>query len=111
VVETSTKRGERLERLRLPSATIERDHRLPVKPLAQGVLGGESENLAERLRVPTERELRFDPLLERGQPQLLEALDLGLQNPCTRGRRTRDRPRASSFAGRRAPGWFLRADG
>ena len=57
-----------LERVGLASAPVEREHRLGVQPLAQRVVGREPEDLAERLVVPAEGELRVDPLLERDQP-------------------------------------------
>ncbi len=67
-----------LERVGLSACPVEREHRLCVQPLAQRVVGGEREDLTERLVVTAEGELRVDPLLERDQPQLLEALGFGL---------------------------------
>ena len=58
------------ERLRLPSAAVEREHQLPPRLLAQRLLLHERLQLADETLVPAELELRFDPLAERLQPQL-----------------------------------------
>ena len=58
------------ERLRLPSAAVEREHQLPPRLLAQRLLLDERLQLADETLVLAELELRFDPLAERLQPQL-----------------------------------------
>ena len=64
-----------LERLGLAARAVEREHLLAAQPLAQRVLGDERLELGDERRVPPERELGVDPLLERREPQLLEPLD------------------------------------
>ena len=68
-----------LQRLRLASGAVEREHRLPLQPLPQRVFRGKAKGLGERVRVTTELDQRVEPLLEGDQPQLLESLDLGLE--------------------------------
>ena len=64
------------QRLPLTPGAIEREHLLAPQPLAHRIAGGERLDLAEDGVVATERELGVDVLLERGQPELLEARDL-----------------------------------
>ena len=65
-----------LESLRLPSAAVEREHQLRGKALPERMLGGERLELRDERQLATERELCIDPLLDRRQTKLLEALDL-----------------------------------
>src|SRR5262249_6816117 len=67
------------ERVRLPSAPVEREHELPVEALAQRVIGDERLQLRYELEVPCEREIGIDPLLERDQTQLLQPGDIALR--------------------------------
>src|SRR5581483_239289 len=69
--------GEDPERLRLPARAVEREHLLAAEPLPQRVLRRQRLELGRECRVPAERELRVDPLLDREQAQLLEPVDLG----------------------------------
>jgi hypothetical protein len=55
-----------LERLRLPVRTVERQHQLAAKTVAQRVLGDERIELGNQRLVPAEYEVGLDPLLERG---------------------------------------------
>ena len=66
------------ERVRLAAGAVEGEHGEPLRPLAQWMLGGEREDVAELLGVAPERELRVDALLERDQTELFETLDLGM---------------------------------
>ena len=88
----------RLERLRVPTRAVEREHQLPAEPLHERMLGDERLELADELAVATELEVGVDPRLERAQPQLLEAGDLRLRR--TARRRS---PRARARARARAP--------
>jgi hypothetical protein len=48
------------------------------------VLGDERLHLADERAMPAELELGVDPVLERGQPQLLQAADLVLRKRLVR---------------------------
>ncbi len=66
------------ECLGLPAGAIEREHQLATETLAQRLLCDERLELGDERLVPSKREVRVDPLLERQEPQLFEALDLRL---------------------------------
>ena len=65
----------RLQRLGLTPGPVERQHQLAPQPLPQRVLGHKRLHLADEIRVTAEREIGLDALLERHEPQLLEARD------------------------------------
>ena len=67
-----------LERVRLAAGAVERQHQLPAQPLAQRVLGHERAQLADQVGGVAARQLGRQPLLDRLQPQLLQARDLAL---------------------------------
>ena len=64
-----------LERLRLPSRAVQRQHQLRSEPFSQRVLRDELLQLAHQLAGSAGRQLRIDSLLQSGEPDLLEALD------------------------------------
>ena len=66
-----------LERVRLSSGTVEREHQLAAWPLVQRMLSDERLELGHEPGVPPERELRLRAVLERRQPQLLQPLHSG----------------------------------
>lgn len=66
-------------RVRLPGRPVQREHQLSAWPLPQRMLGHEHLELSDEARVSAEREVRFDPLLERLQAQFLQPSDLGLR--------------------------------
>ena len=66
-----------VERLGLTAGAVEREHQLAAQPLAQRVLGHERLELAGHLGVPAGAEILLDALLEAGEPQVVEAGDLG----------------------------------
>ena len=68
-----------LESLRLPARTVEREHALPAKRLAQRVLAHERFELPDHVAVQPELELRVDALADNDEAQLLESADLGLR--------------------------------
>jgi hypothetical protein len=68
----------RLERLCLTTAPVEGEHQLGAQALTVGMLGDEGLELGDERVVAPEREIRFDPGLERGQPEFLQPGDLGL---------------------------------
>src|SRR5207249_6613915 len=65
-----------LEALRLPPASVEREHQLRPESLAEGVLATDCLELRDEREVAAERELGVDPLLECGEPKLFEPLRL-----------------------------------
>ena len=87
-----------LERLRLPPGAVEREHELAPRSLAERVGRDERGELLEDLRMPAESEVGLDPVLERGEPQLLEpvrslcrerlACEVGQRGPAPLGERS-----------------------
>ena len=73
-----TQVGVRPQRLRLPTASIQRNHLLARQPLAKRVLANELPQLTAKRCLPAEGELGLDAVFERGEPQLGEPGDLGL---------------------------------
>ena len=67
-----------LQRLRLATGPVQRQHELTAEALAERVALDERLELTDQLVVPSEREVGVDPLLERGQTELLEPSDLRL---------------------------------
>ena len=67
-----------LERLGLATGAVQAEHQLAAEPLAQRMLPHERLQLADDLGMTARGELGVDPLLERGQPQLLQPHDLRL---------------------------------
>src|SRR5215210_6840728 len=76
VRQACARRGIELERLRLKSAAVQREHRVRLQALAQRVLSGKHAQLGQDLFVTADRQLRVHPRLERDMAQLLEALGL-----------------------------------
>ena len=60
------------QRVGLPPAAVQRQDELAVQPLPQGVPGGQLLQLGGQRVVPAQRQVRVDPGLGRGQPQLLQ---------------------------------------
>ena len=67
-----------LQRVGLAVAAVEREHLLGPQALAVGVLGDQRVELADHLRVATEREPRLHQLLGDRDPQLLQPLALAV---------------------------------
>ena len=70
---------ERLERLGLAAAPVERDHQLSSEPLAERLTTDALLELADELGVPPEGQVGLDPILERGGALLLEPSDMRLR--------------------------------
>ena len=68
-----------LERLRLSPRPVQREHQLRPQALPQWMLGHEGLQLGDQLGVVTLGELLLDPLLDTGQPKLLQTDDLVLR--------------------------------
>ena len=73
-------RGSRLpvglQRLRLASRAVQREHPLRLQPFAQRVAGDEHLELCEDLAMAARRQVAVDRTFGRGQVQLLEPADL-----------------------------------
>ena len=72
-------RAHRLERLRLPAGSVQRQHQLRAQALAERVLGDQRAQLADQVRVAPACQVSREPLLDRLHPQLLQAGDLVLR--------------------------------
>ncbi len=57
----------------LATRTVEREHELGTKALAERMFPDERVDLGDELRVPSQREIGVDALLENDQAKLLEA--------------------------------------
>ena len=66
-----------LQRVDLPARAVERQHQLGPQPFAQRLARDERGELTDEIGVAAEREISLDPLLERSEAALLEALDVG----------------------------------
>ena len=88
-----------LERLDLATRAVERPHERRSQPFAERMLADERLDLADQLCEATEREVGFDPPLERRQAELFEAESLRLRERFVRevGER-RSAPEVESFA-------------
>ena len=94
---------ERLERVGLAAAAVERQHQLPPQPLAEGVVRERRTERRRQLAMLAEREPDLEVLLERVDVQRLEPTCLGAEprrarqalqrRPAPEGQRRRDRVR------------------
>ena len=66
----------RVERLRLPTAAVEREHQQAEQVLAVGMSRDQPLELTDHLPVAADGELRLDPSLGCREHQLLELRDL-----------------------------------
>ena len=66
----------RLERLRLAAGAVEGEHELGAQPLAERMRADERLELADYLRVSSDRKLRLGTLLDEREVELLEPRDL-----------------------------------
>ena len=92
-----------LECLGLATRAVERLHERRPQPLAEGMLTDERLDLTDELCEATEREVGFDPPLERHQAELFQAESLRLRNDscassASGGPRQRSRASRSSRA-------------
>ena len=79
----------RLERLRLSSGAVERQHELAAEMFTEGVLANEHVQLTHEVGVEAGSEVSLDALLQTGQPKLVEPFDLDLREAleCELGQR------------------------
>ena len=93
----------RLQRLRLATRAVQRQHELTAEALAERVALDERLELADQLVVPSEREVAVDPLLEGRQAELVEPGDLRLRERLVRevgeGRPAPERERVTEPVG------------
>ena len=68
-----------LERLGLTAGAVEGEHELRAHPLPVRVRRREPLELADQLRVAAERQVGVEAVLDRGQAQLLQPGDVGLE--------------------------------
>ena len=61
-----------IERCGLTAGPVERKHQLPAHAFTKGLGGDERLELGDELSVPPERQVRVDPVFERGEPELRE---------------------------------------
>ena len=70
------------ERIRLTPAPVQGEHLQPAQPLAVAILARQRLELADQLRVPSQRQVGVDALLQRGEPPLLQTRRLPLGEGC-----------------------------
>ena len=61
------------QRVRLAALAVQREHQQPVQPLAQRLSRDQRSQFGDERRLLTTAQVRFDPVLKRLQPQLLQA--------------------------------------
>jgi hypothetical protein len=66
-----------VEGIRLTAASVEREHQLAPQTLPERVFVHEPLDLCDQLEMTTKRQLCVDPVLERGEVELLESRDRG----------------------------------
>ena len=79
--EHGTGATERLERVGLTARAVEGEHQVGVQLLAVGVLADQLLQLGDDRGVLAEGEIQLEPVLERGQPDALQAGALGREPP------------------------------
>ena len=61
-----------IERGGLTAGAVQREHQLPAHAFTKRLGGDERLELGDELLVPSERQVRVDPVFERGEPELRE---------------------------------------
>ena len=69
------------ESVGLSPRSVQDEHQVGTQSLAVGMLRRQCLQLPDQLGVATERQIGFDPILERREPQLLQASRLRLREP------------------------------
>ena len=67
------------QRVGLAAAPVEREHPQAAQPLPEGVLAGQPVQLAGHAGVPPAGQVGLDPVLESGEPGLLQPRYVGLR--------------------------------
>src|SRR5581483_3106203 len=103
VREAAPRLPERVERIRLPAASVEGEHQLPPQTLAERVVDERRAQRRDELPILAEGESALELLLERVDAQPLEPARLGVEQrrpgqalqrlPAPEGDRRRDRVR------------------
>ena len=73
-----------LQRGRLSSGSVEREHELASKPLMQWMVCHELLQFGDKLRVTAQKKVGLDPVFERDEPKLFESCDRGLRERVVR---------------------------
>ena len=68
-----------MQRVRLPTTAIQRQHQLAPQPLTKPIRGNQRLQLRHQLVMAARRQVGVDPILQRRQPQLLQTGDLALR--------------------------------
>jgi hypothetical protein len=89
VDERAARRLVGLERFRLTTRAVEREHHMAAKALAQRMQRDQLFELADELGMAALREVGFDALFERRESEFFEARDLGLGERLVRELRQR----------------------
>jgi hypothetical protein len=76
--------AEHGQRVRLPSAAVERKHQQGARAFSEGVGSDHGLELRDELDVPAEYEVRLEPTLDAGVAQLLEPCNLDLRERLVR---------------------------
>ncbi|MDH6219338.1 hypothetical protein M2283_006672 [Streptomyces pseudovenezuelae] len=92
------------ERLRGPPGRVQGPHQLPVQPLAQRPDGQQRPQLRYEFGSAAEREIRLDPVLYGGRPELFQAGGLGVRVREVGQRRTAPQGERLAQLGRRPRG-------
>jgi hypothetical protein len=89
----------KVERLRLPAASVERAHELRARTFAKWMLVDERLELPDELTVPAQRKVVLNAQLERRRAELFEAKDLRLRERLVREvGESRSAPKAERIA-------------
>ncbi len=103
------------QRVGLSSGPVEREHQEPAQALAEGVVADERLQFGHDVGVAADRKVGLDALLERDQPERVQAADLVLaRTPRSGSRRAARRARGRAPAGvprRRSPARLPRPAG
>jgi hypothetical protein len=67
----------RRERVTLAARAVQGHHQVSPRPLPERMVGDERLQFGDELVMPPERQVGADPLLDRGDPLLFQAGDLG----------------------------------
>jgi hypothetical protein len=86
--QTSTHLGVHIQGLHLPTRAVQGDHLQPSKPLPQRVLGGDHLQVVNHFVVATQRQQHLHMVLDRAQPQAVQASPLA---PGDRGKIRQER--------------------
>ena len=82
VAEHTTQAAHGVQSIRLAAGPVERQHELRPEPLTKGMLTDQRLELGGQDHVLTERQAGVDEILDRTEPEILEARRLGHRPSC-----------------------------